>query len=141
MISPINLTVFHFQEEINMSRNFSRNMSHCFHLLVSTNHGFDQRAIRVNLYLFFIHFQVNQNFIATFSLFPGYIPVNVIVTCNNFSLEAVGHIAILLTKEPHNFTFYHFYWNTYSIKKILNTCKSSIRLFYKNNILEECTRN
>ena len=127
-----NLTVFLFQEKINMSGIFSRNMSCWFWWLWSSNQGFDRTAIRVNLHWFFIRFQVSQSIISTFSLFSGSILVNVIATCSNFRL---------LFSLQKNFTISHF---TIFIKLcttsqlFFNTYKNPIKLLYKSKILQEC---
>ena len=83
----------------------------------------------------------NQNFISTSKLFSGYILVIVIVMCRNFSLKTVRHIAILFTKELNYVTLYYFIETCTPSQLFFNAYKNSIKLLYKINILEECSRN
>ena len=93
--SPINMTVFIFEEEIEVSRYFSRDVSNCFDLLVDSCS--DGTAIRINFFLFFValSFNKNKNFVSNFSLVPRYIFINVIVPSGNCCLKTVNHFESL----------------------------------------------
>ena len=75
-----------FEELINASVNFSRDMPHCV--------GADQTWLWLNsnknqLLSFFISFQFSQTLISNFNLFPGC--VSIIAMCSSFDLKLWLH--------------------------------------------------
>ena len=79
------MTVFIFEEEINVSRRFSRYVSNCFDLLVDWCS--DRTAIRINFFWFSAALNFNKN-----SSVPRFIFINVIAPSSNCCLKTVNRL-------------------------------------------------
>ena len=84
------MTVFIFEEEINVSKRFSRYVSNCFDFLVDWCS--DRTAIRINFFWFSVALNFSKNFVSKFSQVPRFIFINVIAPSSNCCLKTVNRL-------------------------------------------------
>ena len=84
------MTLFFFEEEIDVSRNFCRYVSNCFDLLVDKCS--DGTAIRINFFWFFVSLSFNKNLASNFSLALRCIFIKLIASNSNCYLKTVNQL-------------------------------------------------
>ena len=123
------MTIFIFKKEIEQSRNFSRDVSNCFDLLVDWCP--DGTEIRLNLFLFFVALNFNKNFVSNFSQVPRCIFINVVASSSNRCLKTVNHLERLEFSSAGRFSqFFCLCSKTSQLHMIFNEETFVIKVWY-----------